>query len=242
MAEKIQAIVIKSNDRKEKDKSILLFSLEKGKVWATLRGVKSAGAKMKLAKSPFCFGEFILEEGKAGYVVTSFEAKETFHEISEDVDKYFEATSILEMVYAYDFSNLEEVQAIFVLVLKSLMRICFAKCQTLYVLNKFFLEVFKLSGFPLYSEICTCCKSKSFLKHYINFPNGEIVCNNCKNFDSQELSGACFSALKILSETSFEKLDTIKLAQNSEFELLKILVKNFECHFDKKLKLLGILS
>ena len=41
MAEKIQGIVLKSNDRKEKDVNILLFSLEKGKIWATLRGVKS---------------------------------------------------------------------------------------------------------------------------------------------------------------------------------------------------------
>ena len=31
MTEKVQAIVIKSNDKKEKDKSILLFSLEQGK-------------------------------------------------------------------------------------------------------------------------------------------------------------------------------------------------------------------
>lgn len=242
MAEKIQAIVIKSNDRKEKDKSILLFSLEKGKVWATLRGVKGANAKMKLAKSPFCYGEFILEDGKAGYVVTSFEAKESFHELSEDVDKYFEATAILETLYAYDFSNNEEIGMFFVLLLKSLMRICFGKCRPLYVLDKFLLEVFKLSGFPLYSQQCSCCKSKTFLKHFINFPNGEIVCANCKNFESQELSNVCYLALKILDETSFDKLDTIKLSKESEFQLLKILIKNFECHFDKKLKFLGILS
>ena len=30
MSEKIKGIVIRSNDRKEKDKNILLFSLEKG--------------------------------------------------------------------------------------------------------------------------------------------------------------------------------------------------------------------
>ena len=60
MSEKIQAIVVKSTDRKEKDKNILLFSIEKGKIWATLKGVKGNGAKMKIAQNPFCFGEFVL--------------------------------------------------------------------------------------------------------------------------------------------------------------------------------------
>ena len=73
MSEKVKAIVIKSNDRKEKDANVLLFSLEKGKIWVTLKGIKGQNAKMKLAQRMFCFGEFVLQEGKAGQSVTSFE-------------------------------------------------------------------------------------------------------------------------------------------------------------------------
>ena len=242
MAEKIQAIVIKSNDRKEKDKSILLFSLEKGKLWATLRGVKDDKAKMKLAKNPFCYGEFVLEEGKAGYVVTGFEAKETFHEISEDIDKFFEASAILEAVYLHSFSSEQEITQIFVLTLKTLMKICFGKLQSLYALDKFLLELFKICGFPLYSDKCTCCQNKiDVKKFYINFPHGDMVCSRCRNFDSFELSPAVYSALKFLSETTFEKIDTLRLSKTSEIELLKVLVKNYSCHFDKEMKLVGIL-
>ncbi len=242
MAEKIQAIVVKSNDRKEKDKSILLFSLEKGKLWAVLRGVKSDKAKMKLAKSPFCFGEFIIEEGKAGWVVVGFEAKETFHEISEDIDKFFEASAIMEAVYNHDFSLEKEIGQIFVLTLKALMKICFGKTANLYVLNKFFIELFKICGFPLYSDKCTCCQTENAQKVFVNFPHGDLVCARCRNFDSQELSAAVLGALKFLNNTDFERLETLRLAKNSEFELLKILVKNYACHFDKMLKLVGILS
>ena len=63
MGRKIKAVVIKGNNVKEKDKNILLFSLEEGKIWATLKGVRGEKAKMKYAKEPFCFGDFILEEG-----------------------------------------------------------------------------------------------------------------------------------------------------------------------------------
>lgn len=242
MSEKVKAIVIKANDRKEKDKNILLFSLEDGKFWATLKGVKSPTAKMKLAQNPFCFGEFVLADGKMGKVVTGFEVLESFHEISEDINKYFEGTAVLEIVNALNFSSEQENASVFVLVLKTLKAICFGKLKDIYAIDKFLIELFKIQGFPLYTEKCSCCGTKSFERMFIDFSTGEIECMACKGFASQEIPKVVYMALKILNNTDFEKLDTVKLAEDSELALLKILVKNFECHFDKNLKLIGILS
>lgn len=242
MSEKIKAIVIRSNNRKEKDKNILLFSLEHGKLWATLKGVKSPNAKMKLAQNPFCFGEFVLEDGKAGKIVTSFEVLETFHEISEDVNKYFEGAAILEAINAIDFSSELECSKIFVLTLKALKAICFGHNKENYVLDKFFVELFKIEGFPLNVDKCSTCGTKSFERMFIDYSSGEIECMSCKGFVSQEIPKPVFSALKILTDTDFDKLETIKFGGESEIGLLKILVKNFESRFDKSLKLIGILS
>ncbi len=240
--EKTQAIVIKSSDRKEKDKNILLFSIESGKVWATLRGVKGANAKMKLAQNPFCFAEFVLDDGKAGKIVTGLEVIETFHELSEDVDKFFEASAVLEVLNSMDFSGEHERATIFVLLLKTLKTICFSNVKPLYALNKFFLEIFKLSGVPLYTDKCSCCGSKSFDKLYINYVVGELECVSCKNLTSEELSNLTLSTMKILNNTDFVRLNTLKLAQSSELGLLKVLVKNFETRFEKRLNLIGILK
>jgi len=242
MSEKIQAIVIKSTDRKEKDKNILLFSIEKGKCWATLKGVKGSGAKMKIAQNLFCFGEFLLETGKFGQIVTSFSSIETFHELSEDVDKYFEATALLEIVNNLEFSGQAEQKAVLVLLLQALKTLCFGTCGANYVLDKFLLELFKIYGFPINYEKCSCCKTKAFERAYFDYQNGEIVCVNCKGFFSEELSKITFSALKVLSSCDFEKFSTIRLAQGSELGLLRVLVRNFESRFDKRLKLIGILS
>lgn len=242
MSEKIKAIVIKSSDKKEKDKNILLFSIEKGKVWATLKGVKGPNAKMKLAQNPFCFGEFVLEDGKAGQVVVGFEVLETFHEICEDVDKYFEASAILEVVKSLEFSSSSEIVNVFMLVLKALKTICFGKVKNLYVLDKFFVELFKLNGFPLYSEKCTGCGTTTFDKLYVDYNIGELLCFSCKTYSCEEISKTVYLALKYLDGNDFEKLSTLKFAQDSELQLLKVLVKNFESHFDKRLNLIGILS
>lgn len=240
--EKIQAIVIKSSDRKEKDKNILLFSIENGKFWATLKGVKGANAKMKLAQNPFCFAEFVLEEGKLGKIVTGLEVIETFHEISEDVDKYFEASAVLEIVNAFDFSSDQERARMFVLVIKTLKTICFSGVRPLYSLNKFFLELFKFSGTPLVYDKCSCCGLKVFEKLYMNYVVGELECISCKSLTSEEVSKVVLSAMKLTDVTEFERLSSLKLAADSELALLKILVKNFEARFEKRLNLIGILK
>lgn len=242
MTQKIQAIVIRSNDRKEKDKNILLFSIEQGKVWATLKGVKSPTAKMKIAQNPFCFGEFMLEDGKMGKIVTGFDTIETFHEISEDVDKYFEGTAILEIVNAIDFSSQAEQAEVFVLMLKCLKTLCFGQVQPLYVLDKFLIELFAIVGSPLNVDKCSCCASKVFDKLYIDYKDGSLVCSGCKSFGCEELSNTTLSALKIVKVTDLDKLKTVKLAQESENGLLRVLVRNFDARFDKKLKMIGILS
>ncbi len=242
MTEKIQAIVIKSSDKKEKDKNILLFSHEKGKFWATLKGVKGANAKMKMAQNPFCFGEFILEDGKFGKIVTGFESIETFYELSEDVEKYFEGTAMLEIVNSLNFSNETEQTGVFLTLLKSLKTLCFEKVENLYVLDKFLLDVFALSGFPLYTEKCTGCGTSAFEHIYIDYNTGELVCTACKNYSCEETSKNSYLAMKILNNTSLDKLKTVKLAQGSEEALLRVLVKNFEARFERRLKLIGILS
>lgn len=242
MSQKIKAIVIKSSDKKEKDASVLLFSLELGKIWVTLKGVKAPKAKLKVAGLQFAFGEFVLEEGKTGQIVTAFECLESFHELAEDIDKYFEASAVLEVVGKLEFSSENERARVFVLVLKTLKSICFGNLKNLYALDKFFIELFKICGFPLFSPKCTCCGTTAFTKLFVNYFIGELVCAACKNLVCEELPPVAYSALKILDSTDFEKLGSLKLAKESELILLRVLVKDFEAHFDTSLKLMGILS
>lgn len=242
MMQKTKAIVIKSNDRKEKDKNILLFSLENGKMWATLKGVKGANAKMKIAQNLFCFGEFVLEDGKFGKIVTGFESIETFYEISEDVDKYFVGTALLEILNAVEVSSESENTHLFVLTLKALKNLCFSEINPLYILDKFLISVFEISGNPFCVEKCNCCGSNAFDKLFVDYTTGEIVCINCKGYACEELSKTTLIALKLLINLDFDDLKTLKLANGSEIGLLRILVRVFETKFDKRLKFVGILS
>ena len=68
---KADALVLRAADWGEYDKIVTLFTAERGKLSAALKGVKRAGAKLKFAAQPFCFAEFVFVE-KAGRPTSFF--------------------------------------------------------------------------------------------------------------------------------------------------------------------------
>ena len=92
----------------------------------------------------------------------------------------------------------------------------------------------------LNTQKCSVCGTRAFDRLFIDYATGELACVACKGFGSEELPKTTVSALKILTNTEFEKLSTLKLSAGSENALLKILVKNFETRFDEKLKFIGV--
>ena len=237
---KIKAIVLKGQNAKEKDKNILLFSLEEGKIWATLKGVRGEKAKMKYAKEPFCFGDFIVEEGKGSKIVTSVDIIEPFDELAQDIDKYFEGNALLEIVNELKFDS-EKVQ-IFINLIKVLKTLAFHKTSKYACLIKFLIDIFSIYGLTLYSPKCTSCGSEFHDHIFINYTVGELCCKSCEPFQSEEIGKGEYNILKLLSTNDYDKLPTIKFSEELGLKLLKVLVTNFEYRFDKQLKLIGILN
>ena len=232
MEKKVKAIVIKSSDYKEKDKHIVLFSLEEGKIFATLRGVKSPNAKLKFAKELFLFGEFVL----AGETVTSCEVIDTFYDIVKDVDRYYEGANILT---ALNIVVGEEPNAqLFLETLKCLKSLAYESLPKGYVLSKFLISIFGSLGYRLSLQRCASCGGDFAIKRFFNFNTGEIVCLNCSSYDCVEISKLAYATMRHLAETPYEKLSTLKLNARGLDEALGLLLKNFEFRFSKSLSVI----
>lgn len=236
MEEKIRAIVIKNIDFKEKDKQIVLFSLEKGKIIAFLRGVKAPKAKLKYAKELFCFADYILVEGKAGSVITSCEVIDTFFDITKKYENYACGAMILEVVNSVIGYN-EPNPALFLECLRALKVLAYEDVKPEYVAVKFLISIFEGLGYQLSLNKCSSCGGPFIHKRFLNLDSGEITCLGCKAPNSIEISSTVHSALRVLFGTDYEKLSSLKLAENSEKETLSILAQNFEQRFSKKLKI-----
>ncbi len=235
MGIKVKAIVIGATDYKEKGKRITLFSLEKGKIHATLKSVKSSKAKLKFAKELFCFGDFFIEI--PSMIVTNVDIENNMFELTKDIDKYYIACAILEIVNTVLHEN-EQNTPLFLETLRALGVIAYEDVNDKYVLIKYLLSVFAFMGYSLALSNCCICGEKFSGKRYLNLDFGEVVCLACKSANCIEISARAGTALKLLNETEYNKLFTLKLAKGSEDEALNILNINFDRRFGKKLKLL----
>ena len=120
MTEKIiDAIVLKSQDFKDNDKIVYLFSPAEGKFSAMLKGVKKASAKLKFAGEPFCFAEFTCVKRGDMATITNAYQKESFFELRNDITAFYAGVSALEIVSAFAQEGVAD-PALFVCLVKSL--------------------------------------------------------------------------------------------------------------------------
>lgn len=223
-ATKVKGVVLGGVNVKEKDRIINVYTLENGVISLSMKGVRGEKAKMKFAKEPFCFGEFIVELGKNMPVVTGVDIIDSFYGIASDIDKFYEGCAILGLVGK--LGN-ESNPHIFIELIKALKALCYYNVKKYYVFNKFLLELLEDMGYTFVSDNCSSCGATLRVR-YLNLQVGELVCPACKNDLSVSVSDNCFAALKLLKNTEYEKLDTLKLEQGAEESACSLLVRDYE--------------
>ncbi len=220
---KVKAIVLGGVNIKEKDKLITLFSLEKGKIAISMKGVRGDKAKLKSAKEIFTFGEYCIEEGKIN-IITAVDIIDNFYDLSKDIDKYYEGCAILDIVNKISIN--QSNPALFIELIKALKTLCYENVRKYYVFDKFMLSILKNMGYGFLSDKCSSCGTN--LEHkFFNYDVGEIVCARCQNSLCEKLSDATFSAMKMLDNIDYEKLSTVRLGGMGEVQTYNILTKNF---------------
>ena len=230
---KVKGIIIESKDTKDKDKTVTLYTLESGKLRAVFRGVRAEKAKLKTSKEIFTFGDFFIENTKGNNIISQVDVIESFYGISQDLDKYYEACSIVDVIKKTGTEASDPT--LFLEAVKALKTICYDSAKMNYALCKFLINVFDNAGFPLNLDKCSSCKAKITGSRFINYDIGEILCGNCRTYTSEKLLPQVVSSLNILSNTPYEKLNTLHLAENAEDETLRVLLRNFEARFGSKI-------
>ena len=224
MATKVKAVVIGNKDYKEKDKLITLYTLEKGKMFCSMRGVRGEKAKLKTAKEIFCFGEYFIEE--KGNVITTVDVIDPLFSISADLDKYYEACAVIDVVGKV--ADGESNPPLFIALLKCLKAICYDNLPKFYCIDKFLIDIFGGCGYFFLSDKCSSCGALLGPKKYFNLDSGELLCPNCKNASCINVSGACYGALKALYSTDYGNLSSLHIGGGGEREAFNLLRANFE--------------
>ena len=231
---KFTGIVLKSVDYKEKDKLLTIFSLELGKITATLKGVKQEKAKLKFAAMPFCFAEFVASNNNGFLTITECSQIESFYNIISNYSKSVVGFLLLEI--SCIIMQKQPDERWFLTLINFLKELEFGKSDENILLLKIMLETLNKVGYGLSFDVCSECGLKFVGDVYINLEMGELECSACASINSKKLTRQQFAVLKLISETPLNKLSTLKQKAEVLEALKQILKQNLNLRLATNLK------
>lgn len=221
---KVKAIVLSSKNWGDKDKLVTLFCLDKGVITAKIRGVRSPKAKLKFAKEPFCFADFVIVSKGDFFTITSASCIDTFYDITKNYDAFMVATEIVKIVKKVAMRG-QENNKLFVDVLNSLKILAYDNALPDVVMAKFLLDVFYREGYGFAHHTCTNCGTKLGDSRFLDLDTGQILCAGCKTDFCVRITFAQSSILRIISTTGYDRLASLKLDEINVSNILTILKK-----------------
>ena len=210
MEVKVNAIVIKTVDYKDNDKILTLYSLEYGKITATIKGVKKSGAKLKFASEPFCFCEYILAVKGDRYTVINASHIDTFYNLRLNLKKYYTVALVGEFAFKLiEDGNQDEF--FFDLIINTVKNICYNDNELFYLCN-FLIESTKILGYGITDYNCYKCTEEITDRVFFSFKNAEFSCANCFEDGFREIMISTYNAFKLIengevpSDSGMQKL------------------------------------
>lgn len=199
MEEKLNGLVIAKTDYGENDRIVKIFTLEKGTVSATLKGVKKAGAKLKFASEPFCFAEFVFSERAGRRTVTGASLKDSFYPVRENIEKFFAASTISEFLRRFAREEITS-PALFFAAIEGLKSLAYGLPSAKYALCGFLIDALAITGYALNLDGCFSCGKEITSRAFFEPLSGGFLCGDCFNGEGREINSATYFALKKIAK------------------------------------------
>lgn len=179
--EEVRALVLRCVDVGENDKLLTLFSEEKGRIMASVRGSRSLKSRYFSAAQSFCYSRFILCKKNDRYYVREAELCENFFEIREDIEKTALAGYVAEALL---YVTMEESDpALFRLSLNILYAIAKNRAPLPQIKAVFEVRAAGILGFmPDLHGCCYCGRRDG--DFFFDIMNGQIECKECREKNS----------------------------------------------------------
>lgn len=229
----VTGIVLSAMPYKDKDKIVHIFTIELGVVSGILRGVSSPNSKMKFAGQPFCFGKFEMVKSNEFFVIKGVDLIDTFFDLTLDYDNYKYSNLMLEICKCIMKPNIIS-ENLFIILLKSLQNILYEEIPAKLVVSKFILSVLQIIGYKLNFDTCDNCGMKFMGDIKFDEYAGTFRCFNCSG--GVIVSKQIFMSLKILQNTDYEKIKTLKLNENCLNGMFDLLIDDLSERLNVKFK------
>jgi len=175
----IKGLVLKTIQRTDSDRLIVLFTVERGKITVCAKGSRSAKNKILPCIEPFSYSEFVLYEKDGLFWIKEALLIENFYAIRENIAKLALASYLCEVLDIAMYENMEEPELLR-LALNSLYAIASDLRSMQTVKAVFEMRTSLLLGFAPNVEHCAKCGRRKDQTFYFSLPDGEVVCTQCR--------------------------------------------------------------
>ena len=219
----ITGIVLNSIRHGEKDRLIKIFSVELGCITGILKGVDGSNAKLKFACQSFCFARFDLVKNGDFYTVKQVDLIDTFFDLTGNYNAYALCSSMLEICGVLLKPGIIS-ENLFLCLIKSLKGVVYSQLDEYLVALKFYLDLLNIIGYKPNFEYCDNCGMKFVGDIKFDYQDGTFRCLNCPG--GIKISKKDFMTIKIIYDTKYEKLYTIKIHSDSIKSALHLILHN----------------
>ncbi|MDR2047015.1 MAG: DNA repair protein RecO [Clostridiales bacterium] len=189
---KLNALCVRAVDYKDNKTLLTLCTAEKGKINASIRGVKSEKSKLRFAASLLCFGEYILNEKNGYYTVVNCTPIDGFYEVRKDVERLYAALAAIEILDKITEEN-SDVSGLLFSCLNALKEIAYGT-PPLRALLEYTLKTAAECGYALNLKICPNCGAP-VSREYFDAENGGGTCAGCRSRNAAPISRGAYGLL-----------------------------------------------
>jgi len=182
-----QAVVLRHADYRENDRMLTLLSPTHGRLEALARGCRKPGSPLMSASELFTTGEYVLYQSRGRATVVSCDILDTFYSVREDYDRLVCASAMLQVLEAEVVPEQPEPK-LYMLLLRSLKRLCYTALEPRAVTAAFLLMNAALTGYrPRLSHCVRCGKDLEGLDAFLDVAGGGLLCASCARETGQGL-------------------------------------------------------
>ncbi|MCT8976241.1 DNA repair protein RecO [Clostridium sp. CX1] len=238
---KTRAVVIKTQDIKESDKLLWLFSEKLGKISTIARGAKKNRSNLFSATLQFCYADYVVYRGKSLYTINESSVIHSFQDLMSDLDLLTYASYFCELV-DISMQDEESNRELFRYLVTAfyLMKDNVVDIETL--ARAFEIKVLQSTGYGFNLDYCSSCRKKMNSSNYISLQYIGGICDQCERVNGIYINYATYNTLKYLSKISLENVYRVNLSEETKKELYKVLSLFIEQSYFRKPRSLDTLS
>jgi DNA repair protein RecO (recombination protein O) len=237
---KTRAIVIKTQEYKENDRLVWLFTEELGKISVLAKGARKNKNKNFSLTLPFCFGEYVVYKGRSLYTLNEGRIIESFQDMLNDYDTLIYGSYFNELI---DVACEEDLYLSLFRDLASCFYLMKNKAVDLELLARTFeLKLLRATGYGLHLENCAICDKEINNSNFISFQYFGAICESCEKNYGTHISKSTYNVLKFLNSVDIEKISRLSVNEVTKREVFKILTNFVSLNYSRKPKSLLMLE